>query len=108
MMYRIYGLILFTLSLITFCGCTMQKGCIDSRATDFCPDCDKDDGSCTFRGRAVFWYAEGFELNNKHRGTAKIQVYIDNVLSGTLNVVAASRTSAPACGDDGALTISKD
>jgi hypothetical protein len=53
------NLILFTTTLfvvlVTLSSCG-KKGCTDSNATNYCDECKKDDGSCTYKASVQFWY----------------------------------------------------
>ena len=80
---------------LTNCG---KKGCTDSNGENYCSDCKKDDGSCTYKGQVVLW--------TKSLSTGEsFDVYLNGSLQGNIGV---NFTSAPSCGTTGALTISKE
>jgi len=112
------------ITAITFSSCSKEQGCTDSEATNFsitaeendgsclytvkgCTDSDsetynslatEDDGSCEYEGSFVIWTAEigaGQSAN----------VYLNGILQGN---IAISFSTAPDCGQTGALTITKD
>ena len=90
---------------LTNCG---KKGCTDSDGENFCSDCKKDDGSCTYKGSLVFWWKQAFRDSCAANGVSSIGIYFDNGLVGTLPVSAQFWNSAPTCGATGALTITKE
>jgi hypothetical protein len=87
--------LLFGSIMLTNCA---KKGCTDTDAENFCTDCKKDDGSCTFKGSNVLW-TKALQTGES------INVKLDGVYQGNIGV---NFSSAPTCGATGALTINKD
>ena len=84
-------------TLFTACG---KKGCTDAYAANYCDECKKDDGSCSFKGRYVIWIKTGDISAGE-----SVNVYMDGVYQGN---IAVTFSSSPECGATGALTIEKD
>jgi len=93
--------------MILLSACSKKEGCTINSATNYCDDCEKDDGSCTFSGQYVPWWKQAFRDSCAAYGIANIQVFLDGSFQGTLPVSAQYWTSAPACGSSATLTITK-
>jgi hypothetical protein len=85
-----------------------KEGCTDGDATNFDSEASKDNGTCTFSSRLVFWWKKDFRDSCAENGISNINVYFDNKLAGSLPVSSLYWNSAPSCGATGALTINKD
>jgi len=85
------------ISALTLTNCA-KKGCTDSDGENFCSDCKKDDGSCTYKGSYVIW-TSGLQTGES------INVKLNGTLQGNIGV---NFSAAPACGTNGALTINEE
>jgi hypothetical protein len=72
----------FAVLAITNTACKKKEGCMDAKATNYDEDAKKDCSCCTYEGEVVFW----------------------------VNQTSASQywTSAPNCGQNGSMTITKN
>ena len=85
------------ISALTLTNCA-KKGCTDSDGENFCSDCKKDDGSCTYKGQIVLW-------TKSLSAGESLDFYLNGSFQGNIGV---NFQSAPSCGTTGALTISKE
>jgi hypothetical protein len=46
-------------------SCSKKEGCTDATATNYDSAAESDDGSCTYRGKAVFWQDEADSLGER-------------------------------------------
>lgn len=99
-------MMILALALIALTSCK-KEGCIDADAKNYNADAKKDDGSCTYEGRAVFWHNESTSTNLVADGATTLTYYVEGAVvgSGATNVYW---TAAPDCGQDGSVTVTKD
>ena len=93
------------LGLLALASCK-KEGCIDVDATNYNADAKKDDGTCTYEGKTVFWYNETASTNLTADGATSLTYYVNGevVGSGAANVYW---TAAPDCGQDASITVTK-
>ncbi len=94
-------------SVLTLTNCG-KKGCTDSSAENFCSDCKKDDGSCTFKGQLVFCWNQSFHDSAVAHGVSSVAVYVNSTYMGALPVSGQVFSSLPSCGTSGALTVTQE
>lgn len=101
-------LIITIVGSITFfaTGCKKQ-GCTDPTATNYNADADEDDCSCEYQGRLVFWFNDAVSTNLIAAGVTNLTVFVGGVEVGTIDP-ADSFINSPACGQDGALTVTQN
>ncbi len=74
--------------LVGISSCDKTKGCTDSTATNYNASAQQDDGTCTYDGNLVFYYA-----------TAGTNATV--VINGQTGTVTSAFTSTPNCGQTG-------
>ena len=94
-------------AIMFFTSCA-KKGCTDGDATNFCDKCKKDDGSCTYNGKLVFWWSKSFADSCAANSVTAVKVYADGAFQGTLAVSSQYWTSTPGCGANSTITVSRD
>lgn len=98
--------LLLGLVLLTATSCK-KEGCTDQDATNFESEAKKDDGSCSYSGTLTPWHNEQDALFLVGDGAETLYYYIDDQLVGTA-AASAYFPSAPVCGQNGAVTITRD
>ncbi len=94
-------------AMISTTGCA-KKGCTDKLATNYCEKCKKDDGSCTYKGKVVFWWDQTFKDAAVVPGiTTTITIYVNGSPIATRDV-SQYWASQPNCTDQGAIVYEKD
>ena len=91
---------------LLFTSCK-KEGCTDADAQNYNSEAKKDDGTCTFEAKHVVWYGETAANALVADGATSLTYYVDGQIvgSGAANLYW---TSAPDCGQDGSITISRD
>ncbi len=94
------------LPLATLNSCKTE-GCTNRDAKNFNGDADKDDGSCTYEGKVIFWFKKDVSdiLVGFDAGT--LRYYVDGKQVGTSSSTLSS-SSAPDCGNSGFVTFTQD
>lgn len=92
--------------MLTFTNCG-KKGCTDSDAKNFCDECKKDDGSCSFQAKGVFWYNQTTSQNLIADGATSLTFYVDGQIIGSSGTNVYF-TSSPSCGQNGSASVTKD
>jgi len=102
-------LLLFLLLIgTTTTSCKKVQGCMDSVAKNYDALAEKDDGSCIYEGKVVFWYTEPVsEYLINDRFVTSLAYYVGGELVGS-SAASVSYTSNPECGDYGAITVTRD
>jgi hypothetical protein len=83
-------------------------GCMDSTSINYNANATKDDGSCKYNGKVVFWWDKAFADSAQAYSTPNVRVSINGTFQGTLPVGSQYWNSAPSCGATGALTSTVD
>jgi hypothetical protein len=106
------NLILFTTTLfvvlVTLSSCG-KKGCTDSNATNYCDECKKDDGSCTYKATIQFWHNQSTANNliNDTPPSTSLKYYVDGSLIGSA-AASVYYTGDPNCTQNGVVRVTKD
>jgi len=102
-----YSLAAMCLAVILFTACG-KKGCTDAYATNYCDECKKDDGSCTYKATVQFWYdkATADDLINNVNSTS-LTYYVDGVIIGS-SAASVYFTGEPSCSQNGVVGVTKD
>ncbi len=78
-------IVLFTLLSIIAISCR-NKGCIDPLSPDFDERAIKDDNSCTYDGRLIFWFDENTKDNLEVFGVNELRIRTDGSFAGTIEL----------------------
>jgi len=84
-----------------FSGC--KEGCKDKDATNFCSDCDEDNGTCFYTGNMVLWFNSATSALLKSKGHTELSYFVNEQLQITKSSNIAW-TGAPHCGQDQSVT----
>lgn len=95
----ILGILLFT-----NCG---KKGCTDTSASNYCSSCKKDDGSCTYKAKVIFWQGNTNASSWGSLGVTSLKFYVDGVLIGS-SAATVYQSSSPSCSSNGLASVTKD
>ena len=98
-------LTIFTITALTF-SCA-KEGCTDPDAYTYSIEATKDDASCTFSGRVVFWYNEANSDSLYYFGSDVLNYFVDCQAIGIQNT-DIFWTGAPECGQSGSITVTKE
>ena len=93
---------------LTFTGCK-KEGCTDPDATTYDSGAKKDDGTCTYEGKVVFWYgatASAGLLADTPPATS-LTIYVDGAVVGS-SATSVFWTGSPECDQSGSVTVTKD
>jgi len=103
------AIVLLTITTTLFVGCKKDiLGCMDTSSTNYNPDATKDDGSCKYSGKVVYWWKSAFADSCAANGITTLKIYLDGTFEGALPVSSQSWTSAPDCGASATITASVD
>lgn len=95
-------------TLFTFSSCG-KKGCTDSNASNYCDQCKKDDGSCTYKATIQFWHNQTTASNliNDTPPSTSLKYYVDGALIGSA-AASVYYTGDPNCTQNGVVRVTKD
>ena len=96
--------LIFILALLPFVACK-QEGCIDPSAINYSSEAEKDDGTCTYNGRAVCWFTSVTATNCVNASIPAIDFYIDGVQQGSVSVTQFSTVQAECGGSEGITAV---
>lgn len=68
---------LFTLLALTTVGCKKYPGCMDENAENYNWEAEEDDGTCSYRGSAVFYHGELTSGNLLADGVTNVRLFVD-------------------------------
>lgn len=100
---KILSILIISLSILNS-GC-LKPGCTDGDATNFNSKAKKDDGTCHYEGKVVFWnnlYTSTSLLND---GAVSLTYYVDGQVVGS-SAASVYWTGTPDCGQS--VSITKD
>lgn len=95
------GLLIMGTTLFTSCG---KKGCTDASASNYDNKNKRDDGSCDFEGKVVFWFNEATSVSLRESeavldtisGSTDLTYYLDDEEIGKESTTLYE-VSAPGC-----------
>jgi hypothetical protein len=106
-MKKLITITLLGISLFSLQSCRPEEGCTNKDATNYSPDAEKDDGSCKYTGEIVFWYNSSTSTNLINYPSSSLTFYVDGAVVGS-TATNVYWTSAPDCGQNATITVSKD
>lgn len=80
---------------------------MDSSAENYCSECKKEDNSCKYKGEIVFWFDEATANALLDDGAVSLTYYVNGQIVGSSSA-GIFWTSAPSCGQNGSITVTKD
>ncbi len=87
---------------ITLLAACKKEGCTDTNAVNYNEEANTDDGSCMYNATAHFWMDATTSQNLQLVSISGfIDVYLDGLYAGTMDISAFSNTQPP-CGNGGA------
>lgn len=95
------------MTLAIFLGACAKEGCTDGIADNFCEDCKKDDGTCTYSASLQFWYGQSTATNLVTNGSTSLTYYIDNAIVGS-SAASVYYTGDPDCATSGVVRQKKE
>lgn len=98
-------LALAIVSMMLFSSCR-HKGCTDVIATNYCDKCKKNDGSCTYQAKAIFWYNQATADSLNTYGITSLVYYVDGSVIGS-SAANVYWSGAPTCGQSGSVGVTK-
>ncbi|MEN9332855.1 MAG: hypothetical protein RLY35_35 [Bacteroidota bacterium] len=97
-----------TIGAMTNMGCAKKEGCMNPQATNYNEDAKKDCNCCTYSGEVVFWVNQTSASYISTTGLAStLKYYVDGQFVGS-NAASQYWTSAPTCGQNSSITVTKD
>ena|SRR5688572_33507151 len=105
-MKHLLNISLLALFLVSGTSCK-REGCTDNDAENFDPKAKKNDNTCRFEGSAVLWYGQETSGHLVLTGASSLRYFVDNELQGS-TAADVYFTGAPACNQNGSITITRD
>ncbi len=100
---------LFSAATMFTTSCSKELGCMDPDSKNYNPSAEKDDGSCAYEGKVIFWYGEATANGLTNDGAVSLTYYVDGKIVGSSSAnVYWNGQSAPDCGQEGLITVTKD
>jgi hypothetical protein len=102
-----YSIFLFlAFSIVFFSACKKPiPGCTNTSAENFNYEAEEDDGTCSFRGSAVFYHDQATSQQLLANGVTNVKLYVDDVFWDAMSPNAAF-TFVPNCGHEDAMNMS--
>jgi hypothetical protein len=104
--FKFLPTLLTFLTLFSLNSC-LKNGCTDIDAINFDSYAEKNDGSCTYEGRVVFWHNAATSDSLYYFGSDFLTYIVDGEVVGTQDI-NTYWTGAPDCGQSGSITVTKD
>jgi hypothetical protein len=84
-----------------------KPGCTDPTATNFSASAKKNDGSCTYSEKVIFWQDQATSEMIQNAGITGLYIYIDGQLAGS-TLASNYWTGAPSCEQSGNVSAQID
>ena len=97
--------VLFLASISTITSCR-KEGCTDPDSINYSADAKKDNGTCEYEGKEVFWYNEATADSLLANGAISLTYYVDGQVVGS-SAASVYWTAAPNCDQSGSVTVKK-
>lgn len=92
--------VLFLGILLSFLTGCKKEGCTDYFADNYNQSAKKDDGSCVYSEKVIFWQDASTSQNLVNAGITGLTLYIDGQLIGSC-LSSVYWTGAPSCSQSG-------
>jgi len=102
---KLINLAVLTLAVLTFGSCK-KEGCTDTDATNFNESAKKDDNSCQYEGRMIFWYNQEIAQEFSELEVASLKFYLDGELIGS-KATTTYFNIAPDCDNSSVINATK-
>lgn len=90
-------------------SCSKECGCMDEDATNYSSTAEEDDGSCTYEGKAVFYYGQSTAEALVGDGATSLTFYVnDEIVGSASSDVYWVGSESPDCDTEGAITTTMD
>jgi hypothetical protein len=96
----------FALITLFMVGCR-KEGCTDPDSKTYNSKAKKEDYSCVYEGSVVIWYGQHTASELVKDGVTSLTFTVDGSIVGSTSS-SIYWTSAPDCGDNGSITITKN
>lgn len=99
---------IFMLSVValTLFSCS-KPGCTDSSAINYSESAKKDDGSCLYKEKLIFWQDQATSELVQNAGITGLYVYVDGQLIGS-TLATNYWTGTPSCSQSGNVSAEID
>ena len=97
-MKKLFFVLTVSVALFQLSSCAKKEGCTDPTALNYDSSAEDDNGTCTYKGSAIFW-------NDVASGLGNVAV---QMADGTTGVITADYTSAPDCGESSCFTYTAE
>ncbi len=84
-----------------------KEGCTDEKADNFNKDAKKNDSSCTYTAKSIFWFNSDTAINLAGELLTKLDVYVDGSKVGSIDIDQYLE-SAPSCGSSKGISYNLD
>jgi hypothetical protein len=88
-------------------GSCEYRGCINSNASNYCSTCNKDDGSCQYVGKGLFWWDGATSEDLIDGESYSVTFYVDGQIIGSSGT-NVFWNSAPNCDQTGTISFTKN
>lgn len=96
---------LYCILVVSLLFSCKKEGCTDESATNTTSGAKKDDGSCTYESKVVFWHTATTRSVMSNNGISSLNYYLDGTLLGTKGTTTVF-PSAPDCDNESAFVRS--
>jgi hypothetical protein len=97
--------VLFLASISTITSCK-KEGCTDPDSINYDADAKKDNGTCEYEGKVVFWYNGATADSLIANDAISLTYYVDGQVVGS-SAASVYWTGAPNCDQSGSVTVKK-
>jgi hypothetical protein len=83
------------------------EGCTDPKATNYSSEATKNNSSCTYNAKSIFWFNSDTAINLAGDLLTTLEVYVDNTKVGSIEIDQYVE-SAPSCGSASGINYNLD
>lgn len=88
--------------LMTLSACK-QEGCTDPFAVNYSSDAEKDDSSCIFEGRVVFWFTASTATDLVTASVPNVDFVVNGIMEGSVSMTESSVVEPGCASNEGFL-----
>ncbi len=102
----ILAVIIFSFIVLSVLSCG-QKGCTDKYADNYCSKCKRNDGSCIYQSKCIFWHNKATNDGLLAHNKTALYYIVNGIIVRQYIVVSTVVDAPPECSSTGMAAVGR-